>query len=153
MGQIIVLETRRASTGQVDTHVFTALKALQECHSDCRASLHEEVRAPDSRDWASLNATCLLELDKGELLWVGLRAFSWAFREHGAVVVVRALPSVTRGPEACAVPVKDHCGPSLGRSRGLSWTRNLVAGDLEKITSRVSESPGDGIGLCLHLGC
>lgn len=72
MGQILVSETRRESTGQVDTHVFTALKALRESHGDRRASLREEVRAPDTGDWASLDATRLLELDKGELLGVGL---------------------------------------------------------------------------------
>jgi len=117
----------------VPHNVFTALKALREGHSYCRASFREKIRAPDTRDWASLDATRLLELDKGELLGVGLRAFSWALREvghHGTVVVVRALSSVARGPEARAVPVDDHCGPSLGRSRGLSWTRNLVAGDI-----------------------
>ena len=126
---------------QVDTHVFTALKALWEGHSDRRASLREEIRAPDTGDWARLDETRLLELDPGELLGDSLRAWSRAFREvghHGAVVVVRAQSSVTRGPEGRPVPVEDHGGPSLGRGRDLSWTRNLVAGNLEKRTSRVS---------------
>jgi len=65
-----------------------------------------------------------------------LRAWSGAFREvghHRAMVVVRAQPSVARRPEARAVPVDDHGGPSLGFSRDRGWTSDLVAGNIRAV--------------------
>ena len=53
-------------------------------------------------------------------------------------MVVWAQSCVARRPEARAVPVDDQSGPSIGLSRDRSWTRDLVAGNLEKSGGRVN---------------
>jgi len=77
----------------VSHDVFTALKPPRESHRKRRSGLGEDIRAPETRDWGSLDARQLLKFHPDELLGNGLRAPSWAFRKighHRAMVVVWA---------------------------------------------------------------
>ena len=53
-------------------------------------------------------------------------------------MVVWAQSSVTRWPEAGAVPIEGHVGPSLGISRDSSRTSNPVAGNLQRERAKLA---------------
>ena len=54
------------------------------------------------------------------------------------MVVVWAQSSVTCWPEARAVPIEGHVGPSLGISRDRSGTSNPVAGNLQRESAKLA---------------
>ena len=153
MGEYFHQKYSQSGAGKrVNTHIFTALEPLWESHRDLRSGLGEEIRAPDARDWSSLDARQLLEFHPNKLLGNGLRAPSWTFRKVGhnrAMVVVWAQSGVTRWPEARTVPIEGHIGPSLGIRRDRSRTSNLVAGNLHTERAKLASKT---VPDCAYIG-
>jgi len=113
--------------------VFSIRKLVGQLEREGRSGLGDEIGAPNTGDGSGFDTADLLDLNELELSCLGVGAATGATSEvvhYGSVVVLRAGASVASGPEGGAIPVEDDGGTRLGFGNELTWTNDLVAGNV-----------------------